>query len=111
MTQLELGAGPNRVIEGECLERLAELPDGFARLIYIDPPFNTGKRQQRDRMRVTRDMEGERAGFGGRRYAVERVASATYADVFDDYVGWLLPRIEASLRCLTDDGSLFVDLD
>ncbi len=111
MTQLELMTRDDRVLEGECLARLAELPDGFARLVYIDPPFNTGKAQRRDRMTVKRDEGGERTGFGGRRYAVERTASASYGDAFDDYVAWLLPRIEASLRCLTADGSLFVHLD
>lgn len=62
-------------------------------------------------MRVSRDEEGERQGFGGERYRVERVESAAYADRFDDYVHWLLTRIEAAWSCLTQDGSLFVHLD
>jgi site-specific DNA-methyltransferase (adenine-specific) len=62
-------------------------------------------------MRVTRADDGERAGFGGRRYDVERFESATYEDAFADYVGFLMPRIEAALPCLTSDGSLFVHLD
>ena len=99
------------ILQGDCLERLAELDAGCARLIYVDPPFNTGKTQRRDRMKVRRDAEGERAGFGGARYAVERVGSATYGDSFDDYLPWLMTRIEAGLRCLADDGSLFVHLD
>ncbi len=101
----------NQILEGDCLERLPELPDGVARLIYIDPPFNTGEKQKRDRIRVRRDEAGSRGGFGGHRYAVERLDSATYEDAFDDYVRWLLQRIEAGLRCLADDGSLFVHLD
>ena len=100
-----------RILRGECLEVLPTLPAGFARLIYVDPPFNTGRPQQRDRMRARADPHGERCGFGGRRYRVERVASPAYPDAFDDYAGWLLPRIEAGLRCLADDGSLFVHLD
>ncbi|MCB9594911.1 MAG: site-specific DNA-methyltransferase [Sandaracinaceae bacterium] len=99
------------ILEGDNLEQLAKLDDGFARLIYVDPPFNTGKTQRRDRMRVKRDADGERAGFGGARYAVERVASAAYEDDFDDYVAWLMERVRASLHCLTDDGSIFVHLD
>jgi len=88
------------------------LPERCARLIYVDPPFNTGRRQRRDRMRVRADEEGARRGFGGRRYAVTRVeGSSAYTDRFDDYVGWLLPRIEAALPRLTEDGSLFVHLD
>ncbi|MEC7521074.1 MAG: site-specific DNA-methyltransferase [Myxococcota bacterium] len=100
------------ILHAECLEGLSRLEDGVARLLYVDPPFNTGKTQKRQRIRARRDEEaGDRVGFGGRRYATERVASAAYADRFDDYVGWLLPRIEASLRVLTPDASLFVHLD
>lgn len=101
----------NRIILGDNLEVLPTLPDGFARLIYIDPPFNTGTTQKRNRMKVVADAKGEREGFGGRRYAVERVGSSSYIDSFDDYLGFLMPRIEASLHCLTADGSLFVHLD
>ncbi len=100
-----------RVIRGDNLAVLPTLPDACARLVYIDPPVNTGRTQSRERMRVRRDPNGERGGFGGRRYAVERVASSGYEDAFDDYIAWLMPRIEASLRCLTDDGSIFVHLD
>jgi site-specific DNA-methyltransferase (adenine-specific) len=109
---------------GDALDVLPTLPAKLARLIYVDPPFNTGDKQKRDRMRVrriarsadgangdARSTSGTRTGFGGARYAVERVASSTYADSFDDYLAFLMPRIEASLRCLTDDGSLFVHLD
>jgi len=100
-----------RLLEGECLDRLAELPDGVARLIYIDPPFNTGRKQKRNRVRVRRDDNGTRKGFGGERYSVERLASASYEDTFDDYVRWLMERVAAGLRCLSDDGSLFVHID
>jgi len=101
-----------RIILGDNADVLPTLPEGFARLIYIDPPFNTGKVQKRDRMRVTAtEGEGDRKGFGGRRYNVEKVESGSYADDFDDFRSFLLPRIAASLRCLTADGSLFVHLD
>ena len=100
-----------KIILGENLEALAGLPDAFAQLVYIDPPFNTGRSQTRERMKVRADDTGERLGFGGKRYRVERVGGSGYADRFDDYVGFLLPRIEASLRCLEPRGSLFVHLD
>jgi site-specific DNA-methyltransferase (adenine-specific) len=101
----------NRIVQGDNLDVLAALPRSFARLAYIDPPFNTGKAQSRDRMRVKHAADGERRGFGGRSYAVERVDSASYDDAFDDYASFLMPRIEAALPCLTPDGSLFVHLD
>ncbi len=100
-----------RIVQGDNLRALAELPRGLARLIYIDPPFNTGRSQSRQRMRVEAASDGERGGFGGRRYRVERLESPSYEDAFDDFEGFLMPRIEAALPVLTEDGSLFVHLD
>ena len=62
-------------------------------------------------MRVTRDKDGERAGFHGARYSVERETSAEFRDRFDDFTAFLMPRIEATIRCLSPDGSIFVHLD
>jgi site-specific DNA-methyltransferase (adenine-specific) len=101
-----------RIVLGESSRVLAGLPAGFARLCYVDPPFNTGKVQARARMRVRKaSAAGERGGFGGRRYDVEQLASPVFDDRFDDYCAFLIPRIELALRCLTGDGSLFVHLD
>lgn len=101
-----------KILLGDNLAVLPTLPASFAALAYMDPPFNTGKVQRRDRVRVTAtDGPGTRGGFGGRRYDVERVASSAYADSFADFEGFLLPRIEATVRCLRPDGSLFVHLD
>lgn len=104
-----------RIIHGDNLAALSTLPDAFASVIYVDPPFNTGKVQKRDRIKATAvaasEGPGTRGGFGGRRYDVERVASSAYDDSFEDFEGFLMPRIEAALRCLTKNGSLFVHLD
>lgn len=100
-----------KIILGENLRVLAELPEGFAQLVYIDPPFNTGRSQTRERLKVRADESGDRVGFGGKRYSVERTGESSYADAFDDYVGFLMPRVEAGLRCLERRGSLFVHLD
>jgi site-specific DNA-methyltransferase (adenine-specific) len=101
-----------KIILGDNAAVLPTLPERFARVIYIDPPFNTGKVQKRDRIRATAtEGQGTRGGFGGRRYDVEKVESGSYDDEFDDFEGFLLPRIDAGLRCLTPDGSLFVHLD
>jgi len=101
-----------RILLGDNLELLPTLPAAFARLCYIDPPFNTGKVQRRARMRVRKTGGvGERRGFAGRSYRVQKLRSAAFDDRHDDYCGFLLPRIELALRCLTPDGSLFVHLD
>lgn len=102
----------NRILLGDNLAVLPTLPEAFARLCYIDPPFNTGRVQKRARMKVTAsEGEGERVGFGGKRYDVQKLESSAYGDAFDDFQAFLMPRIEASLRCITQDGSLFVHLD
>jgi site-specific DNA-methyltransferase (adenine-specific) len=101
-----------KIILGDNAEVLPTLPAGFARLVYIDPPFNTGIEQKRDRLRVTRsEGPGQRGGFGGHRYDVQKVASAGYRDAFDDFDAFLLPRVQAALRCMTADASLLVHLD
>lgn len=100
-----------RIFQGDNLQVLRTLPREHARLIYIDPPFNTGRTQSRDRMQVRAAAHGERKGFGDRRYEVERIDSPRYEDEHEEYLPFLMSRIEAALPCLTRDGSLFVHLD
>ena len=100
-----------RIVCGDNLDVLRTMPDGCARLIYIDPPFNTGREQRRDRLRTTRDEGGDRTGFQGRRYRTERLGSTAWQDRFDDYLGFLAPRLEEARRILTLDGSLFFHID
>jgi len=101
----------NRIVYAENLSYMRTLPDGAFRLIYIDPPFNTGKAQQRARMRVVASDQGERIGFGDRRYHVQLYDSPAYQDAYEDYLGFLEPRLREAYRLLTPDGSLFVHLD
>ena len=84
-----------------------------ATLVYIDPPFNTGKRQTRKRIETQRAAhgEGDRTGFGGRRYRSEVVSEAGYDDSFSDYLGFLRPRLAEARRILTANGSLFFHID
>ena len=65
------------------------LADASVDLVYLDPPFNTGKRQSRVQVRTRRveEGEGDRTGFGGRRYETVRLGSRSFDDVFDDYLG------------------------
>lgn len=101
-----------QIILGDNLTELQKLPDAFASMIYIDPPFNTGKTQKRERITVSEAVaDGDRTGFGGKRYDSEVIESSSYDDSFDNFEAFLMPRIEKSLRCLTKNGSLFVHLD
>ena len=102
----------DRIIHGDNLDVLARLPDASVRLIYVDPPFNTGRAQKRTRVETTRDdADGDRTGFAGHRYRTHIVGQSSYADAFDDYLAFLEPRLVEARRILTDDGSLFVHLD
>jgi site-specific DNA-methyltransferase (adenine-specific) len=104
----------NRIVKGENLAALRKLPSASVELIYIDPPFNTGTTQQRTRVKTVRDEAGDRTGFGGHRYRTEKIAPSaapSYADAFDDYLGFLRPRLIEAIRILTPTGSLFVHID
>lgn len=106
-----LCSGKSCIVQGDNLEVLAAVPDDCARLIYIDPPFNTGTTQRRERLVVRADPQGSRIGFGGKRYTEQKVSSPSYVDAFGDFCKFLMPRIELALRALREDGSIFVHLD
>ena len=57
------------------------------------------------------DEDGDRTGFAGRRYRTQEVGSLAYDDAFDDYVGFLAPRLRHARRLLADHGTLYVHLD
>ena len=99
------------IVHGDNLAVAAALPGASFRLIYLDPPFNTGKTQRRQRMTVTRSDEGGRTGFGGRSYSSEPGAISRYADTFDDYWAFLEPRLVEAQRLLDDAGTLYLHLD
>jgi site-specific DNA-methyltransferase (adenine-specific) len=101
----------NRIIFGENLEVLRTLPTASVDLIYIDPPFNTGKVQKRTFIRTTRDEDGDRTGFKGQRYKTEDVGEAEFNDRFEDYWGFLEPRVREAYRVLKDNGSFYFHVD
>lgn len=105
--------GHNIIAEGDNMAVLATVPSSCARLIYIDPPFNTGRTQKR-RLSTCRQADlGEQGtqGFGGRRYVRSESTGASYKDDFYDYRTFLLPRFDEAKRILTGDGSIFVHVD
>jgi site-specific DNA-methyltransferase (adenine-specific) len=97
--------------QAENLGLLRTLPDDRFGLIYIDPPFNTRKRQACQRMTTVQDVDGDRTGFGGKTYRTERGATRAFADSCDDFCAFLEPRLREARRVLRSDGSLFLHLD
>ncbi len=101
----------NKIIFGDNLDALMEIPNDVIDLIYIDPPFNTGKKQARQQITVERDSQGDRVGFGGTRYQTSVVGERAYRDYFDDYLGFLEPRLLEAYRVLAPNGSLYFHID
>lgn len=104
-------AGPSVVVEGDNLEVLQTLPSEAFRLIYIDPPFNTGRMQQRQSVKTVRSASGSRVGFKGQTYETVKGKITSYDDTFIDYWAFLEPRLQEAWRLLTDDGTLYLHLD
>lgn len=109
--------GAVTIIEGENLAVAAELETASFTLVYLDPPFNTGRAQERQVVtarRAASDDEGPgegRPGFHGHAYERVRGMLRTYDDRFDDYGAFLMPRLEEAWRLLADDGTLYLHLD
>jgi site-specific DNA-methyltransferase (adenine-specific) len=118
---------PNRIFFGDNLPVLETLESNSVDLIYIDPPFNTGKVQGRTQIKTMRAMDseegdreaspelrssaGDRTGFGGRRYQTVALGRKAYADLFDDYLAFLEPRLREAHRVLAPHGSLYFHID
>ena len=107
-----LGGSVGRIVLADNLAVLGSLPDDSIDLVYIDPPFNTGKRQTLRHLRTVADPEGgDRTGFAGRRYRTIELGSSSYVDVHDDYLDMLEPRLVEMRRVLRPSGSLYLHLD
>jgi len=103
--------GPDTIVLGDNLAVTAGLPDAAFRLIYLDPPFNTGRVQRRQSVSTTRDPDGARQGFGGNSYDTVKGMLSRYDDRFDDYWAFLEPRLHEAWRLLDDQGTLYLHLD
>jgi site-specific DNA-methyltransferase (adenine-specific) len=80
-------------------------------LIYMDPPFNTGRAQARRSMSVAAAEDGDRVGFGGRRYRSRLLQTLAYDDAFGDYLAFLEPRLVRARSLLAVHGTLYFHID
>jgi site-specific DNA-methyltransferase (adenine-specific) len=101
----------NTIVLGDNLAVTALLPDAAFRLIYLDPPFNTGRVQRRQSVTTTRTPDGARQGFGGNNYDTVKGMLSRYDDRFDNYWAFLEPRLAEAWRLLDDRGTLYLHLD
>ena len=101
----------NTLYFGDNLTVLKLIPDSSVQLVYIDPPFNTGREQQRSKVTTKRNNEGNRIGFKGERYETVKSTVLSYDDQFANYWEFLEPRIEEAFRVLAHSGTLYLHLD
>jgi len=101
----------NKIILGDNLPILQSIPNESIDLIYIDPPFNTGKRQTRTQIKTEPADDGDRTGFAGKRYKTIKLGTLDYSDIFDDYLTFLEPRLIEAYRILSIRGSLYFHID
>ncbi len=101
----------NTVYFGDNLAVLKSIPDSSIQLIYIDPPFNTGREQQRSKVTTKRSDQGNRIGFKGQRYETVKSTIISYDDQFANYWEFLEPRLEEAFRVLNQTGTLYLHLD
>jgi site-specific DNA-methyltransferase (adenine-specific) len=99
------------IVLGDNLAVMATFADAAFRMIYLDPPFNTGRERTARRLRTVAARDGDRTGFGGRRYRSELLEGSSYRDRFDDYLGFLEPRLRDARRLLDPEGTLYLHLD
>ena len=102
------------ILRGDNLPLLKKIASESVSLIYVDPPFNTGRTQSRKRIKVravTDEKSADRVGFGDKLYASEVVGDSGYDDSFADYIGFLRPRLVEAHRILKPNGSLFFHID
>jgi site-specific DNA-methyltransferase (adenine-specific) len=101
----------NYIYFGDNLEILSSMESKSVDLVYIDPPFNTGKIQSRTQITTKRDADGDRTGYKGLRYKTTKGTTTSYSDKFGDYLGFLEPRLREAYRILKPSGSFYFHID
>jgi adenine-specific DNA-methyltransferase len=105
----------NLMIEGDNLEVLKLLQKSYAgkvKLIYIDPPYNTGKDfvypdNFQDNIKNYLELTGQ-TGEGGKKLSSNTEASGRF---HTDWLNMMYPRLKLARNLLRNDGVIFVTID
>ncbi|CAG0980868.1 hypothetical protein BURK1_01737 [Burkholderiales bacterium] len=105
----------NLMIEGDNLEVLKLLQKSYAgkvKLIYIDPPYNTGNDfiypdNLQDNIRNYLEVTGQ-TDEGGKKLSSNAEASGRF---HTDWLNMMYPRLKLARNLLTNDGAIFVSID
>jgi len=105
----------NLMIEGDNLEVLKLLQKSYAgkvKLIYIDPPYNTGKNfvypdNFQDSIKNYLELTGQ-VGEGGKKLSANPETSGRF---HTNWLNMMYPRLKLTRNLLRDDGVVFISLD
>lgn len=105
----------NIYIEGDNLEALKLLQESYlgkVKMIYIDPPYNTGKDfVYRDNFTQDKDSYEEELGIndetGNRLFQNTELNGRFHSD----WCSMIYPRLKLARNLLTDDGVIFISID
>ena len=105
----------NLMIEGDNLEVLKLLQKSYAgkvKLIYIDPPYNTGKDfvypdNFQDNIKNYLELTGQ-TGDGGKKLSSNTEASGRF---HTDWLNMMYPRLKLARNLLREDGVIFISID
>ena len=111
MGEVHRRPGQDEIILADNMSVLPRFAEATFQLIYVDPPFNTGKTQSRRALETRPDEGGDRTGFNGRRYRTRLLAESSYRDAFDDYLAFLEPRLREARRLLRVTATLYLHID
>jgi site-specific DNA-methyltransferase (adenine-specific) len=100
-----------RIVFDDNLNILQTLESNSVPLIYIDPPFNTGRSQTRTQIQTIRSESGDRVGYQGKRYQTVKIATRAFDDNFDDFLAFIEPRLLEAYRVLAPNGTLYFHID
>jgi site-specific DNA-methyltransferase (adenine-specific) len=112
-TAAETEAFRGQIIYGDNLPVLEQIERESIDLIYIDPPFNTGKKQTRTQIRTIKSEKGDRIGFQGNSYETKALGTKAYHDRYgEDFIEcFIKPRLLEAYRILAPHGSLYFHID
>ena len=99
------------IVYGDNIKLLSKIPNKTIDFIYIDPPFNTGKKQWKYEKKKAIASEHGKHSFG--RLYETKITEITngYQDKFEDYIDFLKQRLVHAYRILKDNGSIIVHVD
>lgn len=111
---VDWGTTQNLMIEGDNLEVLKLLQKSYSgkvKLIYIDPPYNTGNDfvypdDFRDNIRNYLELTGQVEG--GRKISSNTEASGRF---HTDWLNMMYPRLKLARNLLREDGAIFISID